>query len=40
MVIHHPDIVFYDFYAAYDDPVAEDKQSYLSKYTRLLHIEI
>ncbi|KAL4944374.1 hypothetical protein BDV06DRAFT_233379 [Aspergillus oleicola] len=33
IVIHHPDIVFYDFYGAYDDPIAADKQSYLTNRT-------
>lgn len=27
--MQHPDIVFYDFYGAWDDPVEADKQSYL-----------
>ena len=28
--VAHPDIVFYDFYAAYNSPVAADKDAYLS----------
>lgn len=30
-VISHPDVVFYDFYEAYTDPIAEDRDAYLSK---------
>ena len=30
-VITHPDVVFYDFYAAYTDPIASDAAAYLSK---------
>ena len=30
-VIAHPDVVFYDFYEAYDDPIEEDRDAYLSK---------
>lgn len=30
-MITHPDVVFYDFYEAYDDPIAADKESYLGK---------
>jgi cellobiose dehydrogenase (acceptor) len=36
--VSHPDIVFYDFYAAYNSPVAADKDAYLSSpplYTEL-----
>lgn len=29
VVVQHPDIVFYDFYGAWDDPVEADMQSYL-----------
>ncbi|PHH55190.1 Cellobiose dehydrogenase [Ceratocystis fimbriata CBS 114723] len=29
LVITHPDVVFYDFYGAYDEPIAADKDSYL-----------
>ncbi|KAH3601089.1 hypothetical protein KXW46_004168 [Aspergillus fumigatus] len=29
-VATHPDIVFYDFYAAYDDPIQSDASSYLN----------
>jgi hypothetical protein len=28
--VSHPDIVFYDFYAAYNSPVAADRDAYLS----------
>lgn len=28
--VAHPDIVFYDFYGAYNSPVAADKDAYLS----------
>ncbi|OAG04148.1 cellobiose dehydrogenase [Paraphaeosphaeria sporulosa] len=34
--ISHPDIVFYDFYAAYNNPVAADKDAYLSSRTGIL----
>jgi hypothetical protein len=30
-VISHPSVVFYDFYAAWDDPIASDESAYLSK---------
>lgn len=30
-MITHPDVVFYDFYEAYDDPIEADKESYLGK---------
>ncbi|BCS19750.1 cellobiose dehydrogenase [Aspergillus puulaauensis] len=33
VVVQHPDIVFYDFYGAWDDPVEADKQSYISNRT-------
>ncbi|KAL5332947.1 hypothetical protein BJX70DRAFT_392562 [Aspergillus crustosus] len=33
VVVHHPDVVFYDFYGAWDDPVEEDKNSYLEHRT-------
>ncbi|KAL4864935.1 hypothetical protein BDV12DRAFT_211335 [Aspergillus spectabilis] len=33
VVVHHPDVVFYDFYGAWDDPVEEDKNSYLANRT-------
>ncbi|KFH42728.1 Cellobiose dehydrogenase-like protein [Hapsidospora chrysogenum ATCC 11550] len=29
-VIAHPDVVFYDFYEAYDDPIQEDRDAYLN----------
>ncbi|KAL4742454.1 hypothetical protein BDV11DRAFT_180893 [Aspergillus similis] len=29
IVVQHPDIVFYDYYGAYNDPIAADAQSYL-----------
>jgi hypothetical protein len=29
-VITHPNVVFYDFYAAWDNPIPSDEQSYLS----------
>jgi cellobiose dehydrogenase (acceptor) len=35
-VITHPDVSFYDFYAAWTDPIAADKTSYLSKRTGIL----
>lgn len=31
IVVQHPDIVFYDYYAAYNDPIEADAQSYLGK---------
>jgi cellobiose dehydrogenase (acceptor) len=31
-VISHPDVVFYDFYEAYDDPIPADAEKYLSKF--------
>lgn len=30
-IITHPDVVFYDFYQAWDDPIASDKDNYLLK---------
>lgn len=36
IVIHNPDAVFYDFYAAYDTPIAADKNSYLNGRTGIL----
>ncbi|KAL4883520.1 hypothetical protein BJY04DRAFT_226540 [Aspergillus karnatakaensis] len=33
IVVHHPDVVFYDFYGAWDDPVEADKNSYLESRT-------
>jgi len=29
-VVSHPDVVFYDFYEAYDTPNATDAKNYLS----------
>ncbi|KAL2833136.1 hypothetical protein BJY01DRAFT_253629 [Aspergillus pseudoustus] len=33
IVVQHPDIVFYDFYGAWDDPIEADKNSYLNNRT-------
>lgn len=30
-VVTHPDVVFYDFYKAYTDPIEADEEAYLSK---------
>lgn len=30
IVIQHPNVTFYDFYAAYTDPIAGDKSAYLN----------
>jgi cellobiose dehydrogenase (acceptor) len=27
--IAHPDVVFYDYYGAWNNPIAEDKEKYL-----------
>lgn len=35
-IITHPDVVFYDFYEAWDDPIPEDKTDYLSNRTGIL----
>ncbi|KAK4249648.1 carbohydrate-binding module family 1 protein [Corynascus novoguineensis] len=35
-VISHPDVVFYDFYEAWDTPIASDKESYLNSRTGIL----
>ncbi|KAH6849701.1 hypothetical protein B0I37DRAFT_94521 [Chaetomium sp. MPI-CAGE-AT-0009] len=35
-VITHPDVKFYDFYAAWTDPIAADKNSYLNGRTGIL----
>jgi cellobiose dehydrogenase (acceptor) len=35
-IVTHPDVVFYDFYAAWTDPIASDKESYLKNRTRIL----
>lgn len=36
MVIAHPNVVFYDFYKAFDDPIVADKTAYLSKRSGIL----
>jgi hypothetical protein len=33
-VIKHPDVVFYDFYKAYDDPIPADEEMYLGQCAR------
>ncbi|KAF3022035.1 hypothetical protein E8E14_012745 [Neopestalotiopsis sp. 37M] len=35
-VISHPDVVFYDFYEAWDDPPADDESLYLNKRSGIL----
>ncbi|RGP81314.1 cellobiose dehydrogenase [Fusarium longipes] len=35
-VIKHPDVVFYDFYEAYDDPIPSDKNKYLDARSGIL----
>ncbi|KAI7785464.1 carbohydrate-binding module family 1 protein [Diaporthe eres] len=35
-VIEHPNVTFYDFYAAFDTPIASDKDSYLDKRSGIL----
>jgi cellobiose dehydrogenase (acceptor) len=30
-VVSHPSVKFYDFYAAYTDPIESDAQAYLGK---------
>ncbi|EAW14611.1 cellobiose dehydrogenase [Aspergillus clavatus NRRL 1] len=35
-VATHPDVVFYDFYAAWDSPIESDKSSYLNSRTGIL----
>ncbi|KAK4240569.1 carbohydrate-binding module family 1 protein [Achaetomium macrosporum] len=35
-VISHPNVVFYDFYAAWTDPIPSDKSSYLGSRTGIL----
>lgn len=32
LVFTHPDVVFYDFYEAWDSPIQTDAQSYLSRF--------
>ncbi|KAI0134670.1 cellobiose dehydrogenase [Xylariales sp. AK1849] len=34
--VTHPDVVFYDFYAAYTDPIPGDKEKYLTNRTGIL----
>ncbi|KAK6070571.1 fungal cellulose binding domain-containing protein [Seiridium cupressi] len=34
--VTHPDVVFYDFYAAWRDPIPSDKEKYLSNRTGIL----
>lgn len=34
--IAHPDIVFYDFYGAWDNPIKSDTEAYLSKFSYYL----
>ncbi|KAH7067379.1 cellobiose dehydrogenase [Paraphoma chrysanthemicola] len=34
--VAHPDIVFYDFYAAWDKPIAKDTEAYLANRTGIL----
>jgi cellobiose dehydrogenase (acceptor) len=36
IVISHPDVVHYDFYEAWDDPIESDKNAYLSKRAGIL----
>ncbi|KAL5351186.1 hypothetical protein ACLOAV_003037 [Pseudogymnoascus australis] len=36
VVVSHPDVVFYDFYEAYTDPIAADKDAYLNKRSGIL----
>jgi len=35
-VVTHPDVQFYDFYAAWDNPIAADKSAYLNKRSGIL----
>ncbi|KAK9425521.1 putative Fungal cellulose binding domain-containing protein [Seiridium unicorne] len=35
-VVSHPDVVFYDFYAAWDDPPADDESLYLDERSGIL----
>ncbi|KAH6624220.1 cellobiose dehydrogenase [Chaetomium sp. MPI-SDFR-AT-0129] len=35
-VITHPNVTFYDFYAAWDNPIASDESSYLTKRSGIL----
>lgn len=36
LVIRHPNVTFYDFYAAYTNPIAADKTAYLNKRSGIL----
>lgn len=36
MVVSHPDVVFYDFYEAYDSPITADRDLYLNKRSGIL----
>jgi cellobiose dehydrogenase (acceptor) len=36
MIITHPDVVFYDFYEAWDEPIVTDKDAYLNGRTGIL----
>ncbi|KAF1937015.1 cellobiose dehydrogenase [Clathrospora elynae] len=36
LVVRHPNISFYDFYAAWDTPIEADKEAYLSKRSGIL----
>ncbi|KFY05536.1 hypothetical protein V492_08470 [Pseudogymnoascus sp. VKM F-4246] len=36
LVVSHPDVVFYDFYEAYTDPIEADKDAYLNKRSGIL----
>ncbi|KAJ0120126.1 cellobiose dehydrogenase [Diaporthe amygdali] len=36
VIVTHPDVVFYDFYAAWNEPIPSDKQAYLSNRTGIL----
>jgi cellobiose dehydrogenase (acceptor) len=35
-IITHPDVVFYDFYEAWDNPILGDKNAYLNNRTGIL----
>lgn len=37
--IAHPDIVFYDFYGAWNNPIPEDAEKYLSKFNICCNVE-
>lgn len=36
MIVTHPEVVFYDFYGAWDDPIQADKDAYLGNRTGIL----